>query len=304
LGSANLDTQLGNIATATNAGDLASKAADAGSLTTGTNTSGSYTDTASDNDTYWITAPVTPAVGGFGLRQSITFNLPLGRVPTSLDLRGYWNGNGQTADVYAYNSRTASYDKLTNTGTNLTSRSSETTYNFTLPRDYADDSGGAFNVVIIEFRSASTNTGHRLRVDRALVYHVDEEVSATVTVPTVQQIWAFGERTLTGSTGENVEAPTAEEVATAVVAACSTAYGVTGTVNADGSETATAFKTDLTQANDFFNNSFLLFTSGSLDGQSRKISDFANTDGVVTLATALTSAPADGSGFIIVGRSE
>jgi hypothetical protein len=79
--------------------------------------------------------------------------------------------------------------------------------------------------------------------------------------------------------------------------------GWTGTVN-DASATTTSFDTTLTQADDFFNKSFILFTDGALQGQSRKISDFANTGGTVTLASALTAAPADGDPFIILGRSE
>lgn len=79
--------------------------------------------------------------------------------------------------------------------------------------------------------------------------------------------------------------------------------GYTGTVN-DASATTTSFKTTLGQADDFHNGAFLLFTDGALQGQARKISDFANTDGVVTLATALTSAPADTTPFIVLGRSE
>lgn len=79
--------------------------------------------------------------------------------------------------------------------------------------------------------------------------------------------------------------------------------GYTGTVN-DASATTTSFKTTLGQVDDFHNNAFLLFTDGALQGQSRKISDFANTNGVITLATALTTAPANTDPFIILGRSE
>lgn len=338
---------LAAVSTATNAGDLASKTADAGSITTGTNTSGSYTDTASDNDTYWITAPVTPAVGGFGLRQSLRFDLPLSRVPTSLELRGWWNGSGQTADVYALNIRTGLYDKLTNTGTNLISRSNETVYSIILPRDYSDDTGGVNNIVTIELRSTSTNTAHRLRVDRALVYHVAESASFTMSAPTVNDIWTAPSRTLTSPGEESTTPPTADEVATAVLLAADSdpinavisgvtfptnfgslgingsghisrvtltdtttaltglpILGTTGTVNADGSETTSSFKTNLTQADNFHNRAFLLFTSGALTGQTRRISDYSNASGLVTLNTALTAVPANGVTFTILGRSE
>lgn len=79
--------------------------------------------------------------------------------------------------------------------------------------------------------------------------------------------------------------------------------GYTGTVN-DASATTTSFKTTLGQADNFHNGAFVLFTDGALQGQSRKISTFANTNGVVTVATAFTSAPANSDPFIILGRSE
>ena len=191
--------QIDLISIATNAGDLASKTADAGDIVsaTGTTISGTFSDTASDDNTYWITAPVTPAVDGFGLRQNLRFDLELGRVPTQLEIKGYWNGGGQTADIYALNARTGVYDKLTNAGTNLLSRNSEFTYAITIPRDYADDSGGVNNIVTIEIRSTSTNTGHRMRIDRALIYHVDEAAVFTITTPTAEQIWTYINRTLT-----------------------------------------------------------------------------------------------------------
>ena len=200
------------ISIATGAGSLATKTSDSAVLTTGSNTSGSHTDTASDNDVYWITAPVTPAVDGFGLRQQLVFNLPLGRIPVNIIVRGYWNGSGQTADVYALNSRTAAYDKLTNTGTNLASRNTELLYTIPLPRDYSDDSGGSFNIVTLEFRSASTNTGHRLRVDQMLVTHLDEQVATTLVVPQPSDIWSYITRTLTTPGAEPSDAPTVEEI--------------------------------------------------------------------------------------------
>lgn len=204
-----------SIATATNAGDLASKTADSGDIVGGVGTvvSGTYASTASNDDVYWITAPVTPAVSGFGLRQNLVFNLPTARVPTMIHIRGYWNGSGQVGDVYALNSRTGVYDKLTNTGTNLASRSSELLYTLPLPRDYADDNG-VNSIVTLEFRSSSTNTAHRLRLDQVLVYHVAE--ATVLTFPTAADIWTFPERTLSEPGVEPGTAPTAAEVASAV----------------------------------------------------------------------------------------
>lgn len=50
---------------------------------------------------------------------------------------------------------------------------------------------------------------------------------------------------------------------------------------------------------DELNNRWLLMTSGSQAGEQTKISDFAQTNGVITLKTALTGAPAAGDTFEI-----
>ncbi len=71
------------------------------------------------------------------------------------------------------------------------------------------------------------------------------------------------------------------------------------TVN-DAAATTTSFKTTLTDVDDFWNDARIVFTSGALAGQSRPILDFANTNGVITLDEALTSAPANGVAFAIV----
>lgn len=73
----------------------------------------------------------------------------------------------------------------------------------------------------------------------------------------------------------------------------------------DPDPTATAFETNLTEAtNDHYNGAFVVFTSGALLGQSRKIADYDGSTKVLTVATAFTEAPAAGDTFIILGRSE
>jgi hypothetical protein len=80
-----------------------------------------------------------------------------------------------------------------------------------------------------------------------------------------------------------------------------TSLGYPGTVNA---ATTTSFKTNLTQADNFWNSAFILFTDGALQGQSHKVSSFVNVNGVITVASAFTAAPANGDPFILIGRSE
>lgn len=72
-----------------------------------------------------------------------------------------------------------------------------------------------------------------------------------------------------------------------------------------GTPTTTAFDTDLTDADDTYNGAFCVILTGNRANQSRKISDFANTNGVITLATALANgAPASGDRIMVIGRSE
>jgi hypothetical protein len=82
-----------------------------------------------------------------------------------------------------------------------------------------------------------------------------------------------------------------------------TSLGYPGTVN-DAAATTTSFKTNLTQGDNYWNLCFILFTDGALQGQSRKVSSFVNTNGVITVASTFTSAPANGDPFILIGRSE
>ena len=73
----------------------------------------------------------------------------------------------------------------------------------------------------------------------------------------------------------------------------------------DPDPTTLLFETNLAEAsNDHYNGAFVVFTSGALLGQSRKISDYDGTTKVLTVATAFTEAPAAADAFIILGRSE
>jgi len=76
-----------------------------------------------------------------------------------------------------------------------------------------------------------------------------------------------------------------------------------GTV-VDAAASASSFITSLTNAtNNFYNNAVLTFTSGTLDGQTRRISDYDGSTKTITLSPALTSAPADSDGFTIVKQN-
>jgi hypothetical protein len=81
--------------------------------------------------------------------------------------------------------------------------------------------------------------------------------------------------------------------------------GVTaGTVHGVGTDTTTIV-THLAEAtNDFYVGSVIVFTSGNLVGQARRIIDYAGDTKTLTLASALTDTPADNETFIILGHIE
>jgi len=73
----------------------------------------------------------------------------------------------------------------------------------------------------------------------------------------------------------------------------------------DESATTTAFVTNLTEeTDDHYNGGVVLFTSGALVGQARRISDYDGATKAITVSPALTEAPGDGDTFLILGRIE
>ena len=71
------------------------------------------------------------------------------------------------------------------------------------------------------------------------------------------------------------------------------------TVN-DAGATTTVFVTTLASTvNDHYNGRLLTFKSGTLAGQQATILDYAGATQAITLQAALTSAPANGSEFVV-----
>lgn len=77
----------------------------------------------------------------------------------------------------------------------------------------------------------------------------------------------------------------------------------TGTVVTDGSNTASTFKTDRAEAtNDYWKDALILFVSGSLIGQSKRIQSYNGSTKFITAFAAFTAAPANGDRFVLVNR--
>lgn len=76
-------------------------------------------------------------------------------------------------------------------------------------------------------------------------------------------------------------------------------FRVSGAVNAAGG-TVNGFKTNLTQADAYFNGGTITFTSGQLNGLSYWVRSFLHTLGIIRLQTPLLVAPANGDTFTIL----
>lgn len=72
----------------------------------------------------------------------------------------------------------------------------------------------------------------------------------------------------------------------------------TGAVVADGSNTASTFETDLTSAvNDYWKDALIVFTSGALQYQVKRVSAYNGTSKFITANTPFTAAPSGGDLF-------
>ena len=67
------------------------------------------------------------------------------------------------------------------------------------------------------------------------------------------------------------------------------------------SSSTTEVRSNRGEANDFWNGSVIAFTSGTLKGIARQVSDFANSNGAFTVET-LPGTPAENDRAIIIGR--
>jgi hypothetical protein len=151
--------------------------------------------------------------------------------------------------------------------------------------------------------TTGTTTFNALTVTNAFTAGTWTVSGATSWDNLVDDIWdedATGHQT-TGTFGQTIgdSVGSSNTIYSYVAALYDSIIAIGGTVN-DASATTTAFDTNLTDANDFWNDALLTFTSGALAGQTKPILDFANSGGRVTLDEATTSAPANGVTFKIL----
>ena len=158
--------------------------------TTGTIVSGTYANTATDDDVYWQIAPVTPAVGGFGLNVQLNFNIGVGRVPDSVLINGRYYAapaaGTRGVDVKAYNYLTASYDTISNSTTRFDNSTVDENFQYALLPEHRQSATGN---VVIRFTSTSTNVNDDFYCDRVNLSSV-ALAAAGLTADAIQQaVW-------------------------------------------------------------------------------------------------------------------
>jgi len=74
-----------------------------------------------------------------------------------------------------------------------------------------------------------------------------------------------------------------------------------GAIVADGSNTSSTFKTDLSESTtDYHKDALILFTSGNLINQVKKVSAYNGTTKFITVSAAFTGTPATSDTFILL----
>lgn len=124
----------------------------------------------------------------------------------------------------------------------------------------------------------------------------------------IAEIGATGHYIYTFTTGEiDTPGPLLVIINDAVMQPVSMVFDVErakfGTV-VTGTLTTAAFTTNLTEADNVHRDKLALFVSGALTTQVKKVGAFANTGGLITLATGLllTAAPSNGDFFQLLDQ--
>ena len=170
--------------------------------------------------------------------------------------------------------------------------------------------GGTVNIFGLT-GTITDNSGGAVTITSAQVVNlanVNAEVDSALNtaIPGSPTADSINERIVTMDAGVNVSGISGDTTAADRLEAILDA-SPTGAVvdDNDPDPTTLLFETNLAEATtDHYNGAFVVFYSGALLGQSRKISAYDGTTKVLTVLAAFTEAPAAGDTFMILGRSE
>lgn len=181
-----------------------------------------------------------------------------------------------------------------------------TTLRFRSAASYADDYFNGMSVEIARGTGAGqvrtitdyVNSTDTATVDRAWTTTPDSTSVYIVNVaPDIAQ-------TNAGVANCNLTHIDSNTAAVAIMKALYKGGAVSDAIN-DATPTTTAFdgSSALSATDDFYNGRFLLFVTGTFAGLAEEISDYDGTNKTITLTNALSSAPANGDEFVIIGKS-
>jgi hypothetical protein len=181
-----------------------------------------------------------------------------------------------------------------------------TTLRFRSAASYAND---YFNGCVLEIASG-TGAGQV----RTITDYVDSTDTATIdrawtTTPDSTSVYIVHPRVAAAQTNSGVADSNLTHIDsnTAAVAIMKALYkgGAVSTTISDATPSTTEFDlaSGVSTTDDFYNLSYLVFVSGTHIGKGGEISDYTGATRTVTLANALTSAPANGDEVLILGHA-
>jgi len=134
--------------------------ATANTETVGTLISGDFSDTDTDNDVEWVTAPT-----GSGLDVFLTFQVS-SDLPVSIFINGRYEANpGEFVDVFAFNFDTSAFVQLSTATNRFDNSTTDSGLTFTLSAAQISSTGE----VRIRFQTADTDTTNRMKVDQCIL---------------------------------------------------------------------------------------------------------------------------------------
>jgi hypothetical protein len=170
-------------------------------------------------------------------------------------------------------------------------------YHMTLSTSHTD----TLQFLAISLSSASSKRVNLLFMVRARVSD-DLATPTNITAGTITTVSGNVNGSVASVTGA-VASVTGNVGGNVVGTVASVVPDFTGAVATDGSNSATSFKTTLTQtAADHWKDAFLRITSGTLSGQVKLITAYNGTTKFVTVQGGFTGVPADAVTFDIVNE--
>lgn len=156
------------------------------SVVEGSVISGTYLLTQIEDGSYWITAP--DAVNG--LEQILDFDIGTGRVPSLIEITGYWKNTGPPGfvDVDIYDHELLDWVQLSTLDNRLDSENSNQDYIFIPQSSHVDPVTG---IVQVRLRGDDTGANDRMRIDKMVVDSFSSGSAGLTPANIAAAVWGF-----------------------------------------------------------------------------------------------------------------